>query len=85
MESIEKVLRNEKTFHIQITISRKLIIHMTYDPTGIHIGICTCCADECGQVNVIGSRLEEGSKEHLTGASVILRNAKGKIKKVCDF
>lgn len=33
------------------------------------------------QVNVSGTVVEEGSKEPLTGASVILRNAEGKIKK----
>lgn len=33
------------------------------------------------QVNVTGIVIEEGSKEPLTGASVILRNAEGKIKK----
>ena len=33
------------------------------------------------QVNVSGVVIEEGSKEPLTGASVILRNAEGKIKK----
>ena len=33
------------------------------------------------QVNVTGVVVEEGSNEPLTGASVILRNAEGKIKK----
>ncbi len=33
------------------------------------------------QINVSGTVLEEGSKEPLTGVSVILRNAEGKIKK----
>lgn len=33
------------------------------------------------QVNVSGIVVEEGSNEPLTGASVILRNAEGKIKK----
>ncbi len=33
------------------------------------------------QINVSGTVLEEGSKQPLTGASVILRNAEGKIKK----
>lgn len=33
------------------------------------------------QVNVSGTVVEEGSNEPLTGASVILRNAEGKIKK----
>ncbi|MCM1254917.1 MAG: carboxypeptidase-like regulatory domain-containing protein [Duncaniella sp.] len=33
------------------------------------------------QVNVVGVVVEEGSNEPLTGASVILRNAEGKIKK----
>ena len=33
------------------------------------------------QVNVSGVVVEEGSNEPLTGASVILRNAEGKIKK----
>ena len=33
------------------------------------------------QINVSGIVVEEGSKEPLTGASVILRNADGKIKK----
>ena len=34
-----------------------------------------------GQVNVSGVIVKEGSNEPLTGASVILRNAEGKIKK----
>ncbi len=33
------------------------------------------------QINVSGTVLEEGSKQPLMGASVILRNAEGKIKK----
>ena len=37
----------------------------------------TCAA----QVNVSGVVVKEGSNELLTGASVILRNAEGKIKK----
>ncbi len=33
------------------------------------------------QINVSGTVVEEGTNEQLTGASVILRNAKGKIEK----
>ncbi len=61
---------------------KKPIIHTTYETIDFHIGICISFPYKCSSGKVTGSVLEEGSKEPLTGASVILRNAEGRIKKV---
>ncbi len=45
------------------------------------LGFLLAALTSAAQINVSGTVLEEGSKEPLTGASVILRNSEGKIKK----